>query len=50
VADRHVVERRLDLLADELGHDRERMRAWSWVHAVAWGHPDEARLLRRLPA
>jgi len=50
LADRHVVERRLDLLADELGHDRERMRAWSWVHAVAWGHPDEARLLRRLPA
>ena len=45
IRDRRVIERRLDLLADELGHDRERMRLWSWVHAVAWGWPDEARLL-----
>jgi streptomycin 6-kinase len=48
IRDRCVVERRLDLLADELGHDRERMRRWSWVHAVAWGWPDEARLIRSL--
>ncbi len=31
------VRRRLDLLADELGHDRERLRLWAVVHAVAWG-------------
>ena len=49
IRDRRVVERRLDVLADELGHDRERMRLWSWVHAVAWGHPAEARLIRDLP-
>jgi streptomycin 6-kinase len=49
IRDRRVVERRLRLLADELGHDRERMRLWSWVHAVAWGHPAEARLIRDLP-
>jgi streptomycin 6-kinase len=48
IRDRRVLERRLDLLADELGHDRERMRMWSWVHAVAWGWPDEARLIRSL--
>jgi streptomycin 6-kinase len=48
IRDRRVLERRLDLLADELGHDRERMRLWSWVHAVAWGWPDEARLIRSL--
>jgi streptomycin 6-kinase len=46
IHDRRVIERRLDVLADELGRDRERMRRWSWVHAVAWGHPDEARLIR----
>ncbi|HSC92881.1 MAG TPA: aminoglycoside phosphotransferase family protein [Gaiellaceae bacterium] len=45
VRDRRLVSRRLDLLHDELGYDRERMRAWSWVHALAWGHPAEARLL-----
>jgi streptomycin 6-kinase len=49
IRDRRVIERRLDLLVDELGHDRERMRLWSWVHAVAWGCPDEARLIRGLP-
>lgn len=41
-----LVARRLDLLEAELGYDRGRMRAWSWVHAQAWGHPDEARLIR----
>ncbi len=46
IRDTRVLERRLDVLADELGHDRERMRLWSWVHAVAWGWPDEARLIR----
>lgn len=40
-----VTGRRLDLLHAELGYDRDRMRAWSYVHAVAWGHPAEARLL-----
>jgi streptomycin 6-kinase len=48
IRDRRVVERRLRLLADELGHDRERMRLWSWVHAVAWRWPAEARLIRSL--
>src|ERR671923_212029 len=31
------VRRRLDLLAAELGLDRERMRGWGVVHALAWG-------------
>jgi streptomycin 6-kinase len=35
------VRRRLDLLADELGHDRERMRLWALVHALAWGVEDD---------
>jgi streptomycin 6-kinase len=49
IRDRRVLERRLRLLADELGHDRERMRLWSWVHAVAWDQPAEARLIGSLP-
>ena len=49
ICDPRLIGRRLDLLADVLGHDRERMRLWSWVHAVAWGHPAEARLIRDLP-
>ncbi len=32
-----VVRRRLDVLADALGVDRERMRRWGVVHALAWG-------------
>lgn len=36
---------RLDLLSGELGLDRERMRLWGVVHAVAWDHPEVARLL-----
>jgi streptomycin 6-kinase len=49
------VRRRLDLLADELGLERERMRRWGIAHALAWGvdatklEPDMiacARLLR----
>ncbi|MEX2646321.1 MAG: aminoglycoside phosphotransferase family protein [Gaiellaceae bacterium] len=37
--------RRLDLLSAELGLDRERMRLWAIVHAVAWEHPEVARML-----
>jgi streptomycin 6-kinase len=49
IRDPRVIERRLDLLAESLGRDRERMRLWSWVHAVAWDQPAEARLIRGLP-
>jgi streptomycin 6-kinase len=31
------IRRRLDLLADELALDRERMRRWGIAHALAWG-------------
>jgi streptomycin 6-kinase len=31
------IARRLDLLTDELALDRERMRGWGIVHALAWG-------------
>jgi streptomycin 6-kinase len=31
------IRRRLDLLASELGLDRERMRRWGIAHALAWG-------------
>jgi streptomycin 6-kinase len=31
------VRRRLDLLANELALERERLRLWGVVHAVAWG-------------
>jgi streptomycin 6-kinase len=34
---RDVVERRLELLASELGLERERMRGWGIVHALYWG-------------
>jgi len=37
--------RRLDVLSAELGLDRERMRLWAIVHAVAWEHPEVARIL-----
>lgn len=33
----HRIRRRLDLLASELAVDRERMRLWGIVHALAWG-------------
>jgi streptomycin 6-kinase len=49
IRDRGTVARRLDLLEAELGYDRERMHAWAWVHALAWGWPDEARLIHSLP-
>jgi streptomycin 6-kinase len=35
--ERQRIRRRLDLLTDELGLDRERMRGWGIVHALAWG-------------
>lgn len=53
------VRRRLDVLEDELGLDRERMRRWGIAHALAWGvsgrkiEPDMvecARILDRLGA
>lgn len=31
------IRRRLDLLAREIGLDRERMRGWGLVHALYWG-------------
>jgi streptomycin 6-kinase len=37
------IRRRLDLLAAELGLDRERMRGWGIAHALAWA-PDEDML------
>ena len=35
--DRRRIERRLDLLVETTGLDRERMRLWGIVHALAWG-------------
>jgi streptomycin 6-kinase len=35
--DERTVRRRLDLLSSELGLDRERMRRWALLHALAWG-------------
>jgi streptomycin 6-kinase len=46
IAEAKVLRRRLDLLSAELGLDRERMRLWGIVHAIAWEHPDVARMLR----
>ena len=37
------LRRRLDLLAEGLGLDRERMRLWGIVHALAWG-VDETKI------
>jgi streptomycin 6-kinase len=31
------IRRRLDVLSSELGLERERMRGWALVHALAWG-------------
>ena len=51
-----VVQRRLDVLADELGLDKRRMRLWGLVHTFAWGfsrarviesHLQAARLIWR---
>ena len=35
-----LVRRRLDVLVDELGLERERMRLWGIAHALAWGVED----------
>jgi streptomycin 6-kinase len=42
--DAHRVRRRLDVLVDVTGLDRERMRLWGIVHALAWGVGDVADL------
>ena len=34
---RRIAARRLDTLSEALGLDRERMRGWGLVHALAWG-------------
>lgn len=49
------LRRRLDLLSAELGLDRERMRGWALVHALAWEGGDEqmiacARAFSSLPS
>jgi streptomycin 6-kinase len=38
------LRRRLDLLSELLGLDRERMRMWGIVKSLAWDNPDEAEL------
>jgi streptomycin 6-kinase len=35
--DARRIRRRLDILEDQLGLDRERMRRWGVAHALAWG-------------
>jgi streptomycin 6-kinase len=46
--EQRTVRRRLDLLSGELGLDRDRMRRWALLHALAWsvdtGQPDPAML------
>ena len=37
------IRRRLDQLTAELGLDRERLRGWGIVHALAWGFSGETR-------
>jgi streptomycin 6-kinase len=39
--DEPIVSRRLDLLSGELGLDRDRMRRWALLHALAWGVDEE---------
>lgn len=46
--DLSVVRRRLDTLAELLELDRERMRAWGVIQALAWDNPDEAELIAQL--
>jgi len=38
--DERIVRRRLDMLSSELGLERERMRRWALLHALAWGVDD----------
>lgn len=37
---KQTVQRRLDILADELPIDRQRVRLWAIGHCIAWGHED----------
>ncbi len=41
------IRRRLDQLADELDLDRERLRGWGVVHALAWGVSGQTRKVER---
>ncbi len=45
-----IVQRRLDFLALELGLDKQRMRLWGMVHALAWGMESGVILQRHLHA
>ena len=38
------VRRRLDVLSELLGLDRERIRGWGIAKSLAWDNPDEAQL------
>lgn len=40
---RAILQRRLDVLSDVAGVDRDRAAAWALVHALAWGMDDGAR-------
>jgi streptomycin 6-kinase len=42
---REIVRRRMNILVEELDLDRERVRGWAIVHALAWGHPREAEMV-----
>ena len=39
---RRTVTRRLDLMSEQLGLDRERAREWAILHALAWGHDTDS--------
>lgn len=43
-----AVRRRLDLLTELLGLDRERMRGLGIAKSLAWGSPEEARLVAQV--
>jgi streptomycin 6-kinase len=40
-----TIRRRTNLLCAELDLDRERVRGWGIIHALAWGHPRVAQLI-----
>jgi streptomycin 6-kinase len=46
--DAETVRRRFDFLSERLGLERGRMRGWGIVHALAWGHPREAKLIAEM--
>ena len=43
-----ALRRRLDLLSELLGLDRERIRLWGLVKTLAWDNPDEAELFSKV--